>query len=109
MAEIIPVLFREEPEGGAWLTDQYGVAYWSPTGNPGYWSYGPVDPSQPHEAPEFIETGCADPEMHPDEPCQMAREIERQQRLMDNATMRGDLAAVAILSGRVRAYAPRLA
>ena len=28
----------EEIEGGKWLRDVYGIAYWSPTGEPGEWS-----------------------------------------------------------------------
>lgn len=27
----------DDPEGGAWLLDQYGVPYWSPTGEQGTW------------------------------------------------------------------------
>ncbi len=33
------------PEGGAWLHDEYGVAYWSPTGEAGDWHIG--DDGQP--------------------------------------------------------------
>lgn len=78
------------PEGGAWLVDKYGVAYWSPNGEPGVWSAATIDNSG---VPRFVFV--------------TEREMERQQRLLDNATARGDLAAVAILSGSVRTYAMR--